>query len=55
MRGFVLYSSELGTVADSCIHGNEPMDSISRRAFSDQLSECQLLKENSAPRSYLQF
>jgi hypothetical protein len=36
-------------VAGSCEHGNEPSGSIKGGEFLDQLSDCQLLKKDSAP------
>jgi hypothetical protein len=38
-----------GAVAGSCEHGNESSVSIKRRKFLDKLSDCQLLKKDSAP------
>jgi hypothetical protein len=36
-------------VTDPCEHGNEPSDSIKRRVFRHQLSDCQIIKKDSAP------
>jgi hypothetical protein len=38
-----------GPVAGCCEHGNEPSGSIKGREFLDKLSDCQLLKKDSAP------
>jgi hypothetical protein len=38
-------------VAGCCEHGNEPSGSIKRGVFSDQLSDYQFLKKDSAPYS----
>jgi hypothetical protein len=42
-------------VAGSCEHGNEPSGSIQGGEFLDQLSECSLLKKDSALRSYFKY
>jgi hypothetical protein len=41
--------SDLPVGGGCCEHGNEPSDSIKGREFLDQLSDSQLLKEDSAP------
>jgi len=38
-----------GLLAASCGHGNEPSGSIKRRTFFGYLSDCWLLKKDSAP------
>jgi hypothetical protein len=37
------------SVVSSCEHSNEPLGTIKGRKFLDSLSDCQLLKEDSAP------
>jgi len=37
-------------MAGSCEHGNEPSGSVKDVEFLDQLSDCQLLKKDYAPR-----
>jgi hypothetical protein len=44
---------EQGNVAGSCEHDNEPSGSIKGGQLLDQLSDCWLLKKDSAPWSYL--
>jgi hypothetical protein len=39
-------------LAGSCEYGNEPFGSIKGGVFLDQLSDCQLLKKDSAACSY---
>jgi hypothetical protein len=46
-----LFGSGYGLVARFCEHGYEPSGSIKGREFLDHLSDCQLLKEDSALRS----
>jgi hypothetical protein len=36
-------------MADPCEHGNEPSGSIKWGEFLDQLSDCYVLKKDSAP------
>jgi len=38
-----------GPMMGSCEHGNKPSGSIKRGEFLDYLSDCWLLKEDSAP------
>jgi hypothetical protein len=42
-----------GLMAGFCENGNEPSGSIKGREFLDYLSDCQLLKKDSAPWCYL--
>jgi hypothetical protein len=42
-----------GQAAGCCQHGNETLDSIKDGEFLDKMSQCQLLKQGSAPCSLL--
>jgi hypothetical protein len=48
MCGLEAYGSEQGLATASCEHGNEPSGSMKGREFLDYLSDCYLLKKDSA-------
>jgi hypothetical protein len=52
-RGLDSSGSGQGPVADCCERGNEPLGSIKDGEFLDWLSDCLLLKKDSAPWSWL--
>jgi hypothetical protein len=47
--GLDISGSGQGPVAGCCEHGDEPSGSVKGAIFLDQLSDCQVLKEDIAP------
>jgi hypothetical protein len=47
------WTFEKGQVVDCCECGNEPFGCVKCGEFLEQLRTCQLLRKDSAPRSYL--